>query len=140
MSSPADSNRTTVVGACFCGAVQFEVALPTKMCVHCHCTMCRRNHGAPFVTWFAVDKANFRVTSGESSLTQHKSSEHGRRSFCSRCGTPLFCELDHHPEVIDVTLASMRGPIDLAPQAHIYFDTHVDWLQAFDDLPEWKTP
>jgi hypothetical protein len=30
----------------------------------------------------------------------------------------------------------MLGPIDRAPQAHVYFDTHVDWVEAFDDLPK----
>jgi len=28
-----------VRGACFCGAVTFEVTLPTLFCAHCHCTM-----------------------------------------------------------------------------------------------------
>jgi len=136
VKSSTESNPTTVPGACLCGAVQFEVTLPTKVCVHCHCSMCRRNHGAAFVTWFGVAKTNFRVTAGESSLTRYQSSAHGNRSFCSRCGTSLFCELDRDPETIDVVLASMRAPIDLAPQAHIYFDTRVDWVKAFDELPK----
>src|SRR5262249_10647050 len=127
-------------GACLCGAVKFEVTLPTKLCVHCHCSMCQRNHGAAFVTWFGVAKANFRITSGEVDLTRHQSSATGNRSFCSRCGTSLFCELARDPETIDVTLASMLGPIDLAPQAHVYFDTHVDWVRAFDDLPKVNFP
>ena len=37
-----------------CGTVEFSVALPTLFCGHCHCTMCQRNHGAAYVTWFGV--------------------------------------------------------------------------------------
>jgi hypothetical protein len=99
VSSRAE-NPTSVPGSCLCGAIRFEVTLPTRFCVHCHCSMCRRNHGAAFVTWFGVPKTSFRVTSGEANLTRYQSSDHGNRSFCSRCGTSLFCELDRDPDTI----------------------------------------
>jgi len=38
----------TVRGACLCGAVQFEVTLPTLGCCHCHCSVCRRFSGAGY--------------------------------------------------------------------------------------------
>lgn len=44
-------------GRCLCGALQFSVRFPTKWVAHCHCTMCRRAHGAAFVTWFEVNDA-----------------------------------------------------------------------------------
>ncbi len=53
-----------VSGRCFCGAVRFQFALPTLFCCHCHCTMCRRSHGAGFVTWVAVPRHGFELTSG----------------------------------------------------------------------------
>jgi hypothetical protein len=56
-----------------------------------------------------------------------------------RCGTSLFCELDRDPDTIDITMASLLGPIGLAPQAHVYFDTHVEWVKLFDDLPKMRT-
>ena len=40
----------TVKGACLCGAVQFEVTLPTLGCCHCHCSICRRFCGAGYGT------------------------------------------------------------------------------------------
>jgi len=137
-SSTAGSKATTVRGACLCGAVQFEVDLPTRFCVHCHCSMCQRNHGAAFVTWFAVPKSQFRVIDGESALTRYQSSDKGTRSFCSRCGSSLFCENERDADIIDITLASMSAPIDIAPQAHIYFDTHADWVNVGDELPKMR--
>ena len=44
----------TVTGGCLCDAVRFRITLPTLFCAHCHCSMCRRPHGAAFVTWTAV--------------------------------------------------------------------------------------
>lgn len=139
-SSAEDSKAASVPGSCLCGAVRFEVTLPTRFCVHCHCSMCRRNHGAAFVTWFGLPKTSFRLLSGGTTVTHYQSSDHGTRSFCSRCGTSLFCELDHDPDTIDITLASMAAPIDRAPEAHVYFDDHVEWVSVVDELPKVGAP
>ena len=124
-----------VSGSCFCGAVRFSIGLPTLFCGHCHCSMCRRSHGAGFVTWIAVPRSQFLLEGGEAELVRFRSSDHGARSFCSRCGSTLFCESDKHPDQIDIVLANMAGPIDRLPQAHIYFDDRADWVVVADDLP-----
>ena len=77
---------TLIRGGCLCGAVTFEVTPPTKWCAHCHCTMCRRAHGAAVVTWFGAPSQNFRLVSG-AELKWHRSSAGARRGFCGRC----FC-------------------------------------------------
>ena len=117
--------ETKVVGSCLCGAVRFTVTLPTLFCGHCHCSMCRRSHGAGFVTWFAVPRAQFQLDAGEGSLARYSSSDHGARSFCTRCGSSLFCESSRHPDQIDIALANMEGSIDRPPQLHVYFDGRV---------------
>lgn len=128
-------SEQSVTGSCLCGAIAFRVALPTLACVHCHCTMCQRNHGAPYVTWIAVAKPNFELEAGESELVRYASSDHGTRSFCGRCGSSLFCESTRRPEDIDVVLASMHGPVDRPPQMHIYFDDRAQWVAVGDELP-----
>ena len=123
-------------GSCLCGDVHFTVELPTRACVHCHCSMCRRNHGAGYVTWFVVPRAQFSYAEGCAEPLRYDSSEHGHRSFCGRCGTSLFCESTRHPDEIDIVLACMNGPIDRAPQLHIYWDDRIDWLPADEELPK----
>jgi hypothetical protein len=97
--------------------------------------MCQRSHGAGFVTWLAVPRSRFRLEKGDSELVRFRSSDHGTRSFCSRCGSTLFCESTRHPEQVDIVLANMAGPIDRPPQAHIYFDDRAEWTVVADDLP-----
>jgi len=134
------SSNSTASGSCLCGAVRFRVELPSLFCGHCHCSMCRRNHGAGFVTWFAVPRAQLEVEAGRDELRRYASSEHGSRSFCSRCGSALFCESAKHPEQVDIPLANVEGPIDRPPQFHFYFDDRAAWVQVSDDLPRLGGP
>lgn len=126
---------TSVPGACLCGEVEFSVELPTEICVHCHCTMCQRAHGAAFVTWFVVPTAQLTIERGADSLATYESSSHAVRKFCNKCGSSLFCESEHRAGHTDIVLANMKQPIDHAPQLHIYHDNRVSWTEAKDELP-----
>jgi hypothetical protein len=97
--------------------------------------MCRRNHGAGFVTWFAVPPAQLSVERGREALVRYPSSEHGSRSFCGRCGSSLFCENTSYPDRVDIALGATDGPIDREPQFHTYFDSRAPWVAVADDLP-----
>jgi hypothetical protein len=129
-----------VSGACLCGALRFEVELPTLFCAHCHCGMCRRAHGAGFVTWFGIPHERFRITAGAENLVRYRSSEHATRSFCGRCGSSLFFATTQRPDQIDVVLANMDGPIDRAPELHVFIDDRADWVHIGDALPRLGGP
>ncbi len=87
------------------------------------------------MTWIGVPTESFQITRGEDRLTQHKSSTHGSRSFCSQCGSSMLCESSRHPETIDVTLANVDGPVGCPPGAHAYFDDRAEWVSVDDGLP-----
>ncbi len=125
----------TVPGACLCGGVRFAIELPTEFCAHCHCSMCRRAHGAGYVTWIVVPKERFRCVSGADRLVHYRSSDHGTRSFCGTCGSTLFFESTHRADTIDVVLANMAGEIDRGPQAHVFYSDRAAWTTVADDLP-----
>ena len=129
-----------VRGGCLCGAIRFTVTLPTIFCGHCHCSMCRRNHGAAYVTWFAVPRSQLSVDSGLDQVTRYESSEHGSRSFCGRCGSSLFCISSRLPDLVDIPLANMDAAIDRIPESHIYFDDRAAWTIVGDDLPRLGGP
>jgi hypothetical protein len=127
-------------GACLCGRVRFELHMPTLVCVHCHCSMCRRAHGAGYVTWVRLAKDQLHFLSGQELLSWYRSSDHATRSFCGHCGSTLFFETTQSPETVDVVLANLEGTIDRDPQLHIYFDDRVDWVEVADDLPRIGDP
>jgi hypothetical protein len=128
--------KVTARGSCLCGGVVFEVVLPTLVCAHCHCTMCRRAHGAAFVTWFTVLRSHWRISEGEDLLQRYHSSDHATRSFCGRCGSSLFFETSREPDRMDIVLANMDDTIDRVPQLHIYSDDRVPWVGLEDGLPQ----
>jgi hypothetical protein len=125
---------TQVPGACLCGAVTFSIGLPSLWCAHCHCTMCQRAHGAAFVTWVGVPTAQFHLDQG-ADLQWFLSSHGAGRGFCRCCGASMLFRSERWPGEMHVTVANLMAPIDRAPQAHVFYDTHVDWVQLGDSLP-----
>jgi len=122
-------------GSCLCGAVQFVATLPSKWVAHCHCTRCQRAHGAAFVTWAGFEAPQVEVSDPGAGLRWHVAKEGGRRGFCTLCGSPMFFESDRWPGEIHIARALFREPLDREPQAHVFYETHVPWLEIRDSLP-----
>jgi len=128
---------TFAKGQCFCGAVQFEVELPVKWVAHCHCSMCRRYHGAAFVTWFGVDADHYQLN--DEQVVWYCSSAQAQRGRCRQCGSPLFFRSQRWPGELHIVLAAMREPIDQEPQLHVYYADRVDWVHLQPALPCYRT-
>ncbi len=126
--SQEKTDSRSVTGSCLCGAVSFELEFPSKWCGHCHCSQCRRAHGAGYVTWAGFDSDNFRLIRGDHHLAWYKSSPEARRGFCRDCGSPMLFESDRWPGETHVALGCLEGPLDREPAGNVFFDTHVDWM------------
>ncbi len=48
----------------------------------------------------------------------------------------MFFRSERWPGEQHVARALFADPLDAAPQAHVYYETHVDWLEVEDDLPK----
>jgi hypothetical protein len=125
----------SVAGACLCGAVTFTVALPPKWVAHCHCSMCRRAHGAGFVTWVGVEAGAFTLTKSEA-LATYASSPGASRQFCAKCGSPLFFKSERWPGEVHVARAAIAGDVGMNPAAHAFFSDKADWVHVNDQLPK----
>ena len=98
--------------------------------------MCRRPHGAAFVTWTAVPPKQLKITAGEEQITRFESGPpKGVRCFCSKCGSHLFCQVKE--DVVDIAMAALNGPIDRLPEKHWYYDSRADWVEIDDKLPKF---
>ncbi len=126
--------NTQVSGACLCGAVKFSIDLPSLWCAHCHCSMCQRAHGAAFITWVGVPVARFHLDEG-ADLQWFESSNGAERGFCRQCGSSMLFRSQRWPGEMHITVANLLAPIDRQPQIHVFYDTHVNWVQLGDSLP-----
>ena len=130
------NDSTVARGSCLCGAVRFIATLPTKWVAHCHCTFCRRAHGAPLVTWAGFRTAQFALDPEGLAPSWYESSPGASRGFCPRCGSPMFFRSTRWPGEMHVARALFTDPLDRDPMAHVYYDDHVPWLAVNDALPK----
>ncbi len=130
-------NEESIEGGCLCGAVRYRVSGTPYDVTHCHCTLCRRASGAPFVSWASFRSVYFSFTTGEPS--RFVSSTKAVRTFCHQCGTPLTFQLHEKPEELDVTICSMDTPEQVAPQDHTWTRSQLPWIRLADGLPRYET-
>ena len=123
-------------GRCLCGAVAYTIGTTIKWATHCHCAMCRRQHGAAFATYATVGRKHVQITDREGALRSYASSEHVRRSFCGRCGSSLFWEDARLPKLIEVALGTLESDPGHRPDAHIFVTSRAPWWDIDDDLPQ----
>lgn len=130
-------NPPVIKGQCLCGAIEFEVTPPSLWAAHCHCTQCRRSHGAAFVTWFGIAECRLHIHDDQNLLHWHQSSAAARRGFCRDCGSRLFFQSSRWPGEMHITLASLLTPLDREPTAHVFWDSHVAWAPTVDQHPHY---
>ena len=123
-------------GSCLCGDVRFEISGVLKGASHCHCSMCRKAHGAAFGTYAAAKAADFRVVSGENRITRYRSSPGAVRTFCARCGSTLQWLRESKPDVVDVALGVLDDDPGVRPSYHIYVGSKAPWHEITDNLPQ----
>jgi hypothetical protein len=122
-------------GGCLCGAVRFELASAPFDAGWCHCRTCQLNSGSPAMAFATVPLSDYRVVRGQDRMGTVRSSDFGHRAFCRGCGTPLYMRVDHQPETIDFSLATLDRPEAVRPAFHIFYTSRIAWAEAADDLP-----
>lgn len=123
-------------GSCLCGRIGYEIHGDLHRVVNCHCSMCRKAHGAAFRTRASVNAAEFRWVSGEDCLTYYESSPGEHRSFCRICGSNLITKFDLHPEVYGFPLGTLDTDPDVKPICHVFVGSKAPWYEITDDLPQ----
>lgn len=135
-TATTDMNPRSVRGSCLCGRVRFTARLPSKWVAHCHCTFCRRAHGAAFVTWAGFAAESVVVDPQGEQPAWYESSPGARRGFCATCASPMLFASTRWPGEIHVARALIAEPLDREPAAHVFYETHVPWLEVGDALPK----
>lgn len=130
-----------MTGGCQCGAVRYALTPPVEETNVCHCRMCQKAGGGPFMVLARVPIDALVWTRGAPS--HFDSSTFARRGFCSACGTPLTYQWT--ARAISVTAGSLDRPDRVRPAMQFGIEGRVPWLHGIDALPaqttdDWITP
>lgn len=121
---------------CLCGDVIWETAGPYKWTSHCHCSRCRKTHGAAYATYTAVAATALRLR-GTEHVKKWESIPGFFRCFCGRCASVVpgaaFGDLAFVPV----------GNFDEDPGTraafHIFVGSKAPWFTITDGLPQFET-
>lgn len=121
-------------GGCLCGYVRWEAVTEDQSEMgHCHCSMCRKAHGSPFVTFVSVKSASFQWLTGEHALIRYRATSDSKfdRTFCPRCGSA-------GPSPVDGWIAVPAGGLDsdpgTRPMFHMFSASKPPWFEITDAL------
>jgi hypothetical protein len=125
--------------SCLCGAVQWQMEAPLQSMTHCHCSRCRKTHGAAFGTCVAAPAAGFRLT-GDSHIAAWEAAGGAPRCFCGRCGSVVP---GVGPGALSDTVFAPAGNFledpGIRPELHIFAGSRAPWFTIEDDLPQFET-
>lgn len=126
-------------GSCLCGAVRYEVEGPFVEAHHCHCGMCRKQHGAAFATYAACKERTLKIE-GEEQVSVFASTPAVKRKFCRTCGSSLFFTHEAAPKLVWVAMGTMddggaaAGELPV-PDANCFASSKARWWTISDALP-----
>lgn len=125
-----------IAGKCLCGTVQFSVEDVHEIDV-CHCTMCRKWNGGPFV---GADIRGSVTFQSDDALTWYASSDWAKRGFCSKCGSSLFYKLNDRDDFWSISAGLFDLPTGLSIGKEIFVDEKPDYYNFSGDQPRYTGP
>lgn len=128
---------TKIKGHCECKSVSFEINQKITHFSHCHCSQCRRSHGAAFGSYIEVKNSSLHYYFGEDHLKSYASSKYSQRIFCKECGSNIMFVNDHITDRCYVALGLIDGDPELPKAEHIFVESKAPWHEINDDLKQY---
>ena len=123
-----------ISGSCVCSAVKWQYDGALNQITHCHCAMCRKNHGSAFATYAVGEKAPFSYIAGTDCIVEFESSPGFIRSFCKHCGSTVpNTKLEG---IVAIPVGSADGELGRMPDGHIFAKWKAPWYSITDALPQ----
>ncbi len=126
-------------GRCVCGEVRLEIDIPARWAWHDHSAASRHAQGCAYATYVGSWRSRFRILQGAESVTRFEDAAAGTaRSFCKRCGTPLFYERARAPTMVNVPRAIFSERTGREPRYHMFLHDRAEWTYMGEPLAPLK--
>lgn len=122
-------------GSCACGGIKYEID-NLFVANYCHCSICRKLHGAAFATFGHAKAEHFHWIQGEDLITSYKSSANNLRNFCKVCGSnvpSVFQETNH----VRIPMGTLDEDPQIKPCVQIFVADKAPWFDITDSLPQY---
>jgi hypothetical protein len=137
---------SAIRGSCLCGGVKFEIIGPLLSPLNCHCSLCRKQHAAPFRSRARAQVKDFRWLQGENLVKYYETPGGYQRGFCRECGSPILnrtapnskraAESPQSLSQYGIPLAILDDP-PLRPACHVFVGSKAPWFEITDELPQY---
>lgn len=124
-----------ITGSCLCGTVRYALRGPFSHMAHCHCSICRKHHGAPFATYAASPLDGLRMLAGSENTGRYDSSPGWYRPWCLTCGSVLPTLMPEHGLVVGPA-GNLEGDLGVTPTLHMFAGSKAPWYEITDGLPQ----
>jgi hypothetical protein len=125
-------------GSCLCGSVRYEIRGSLERITHCHCSQCRKVHGAAFGSYAPVHRTEFRFVAGEGDVAEYASSPGVQRTFCRRCGSTLQFVRASKPDGFWLAVGTLDTDPGIRPSHHIFVGSKAPWFEITDGSPQYE--
>ncbi len=105
-------------GHCLCGKVRITAKHASSDVGACHCKMCRRWGGGPFME---IDCGANVDIAGDDNVSVFDSSDWAERGFCRNCGTHLFYRLKKSGQHM-IPVGLFEDTEDLVFKSQVFID------------------
>jgi hypothetical protein len=138
MSAQSAATEDIHEGSCCCGRVRYRMRGPFGTFSHCHCTDCRKSHGAAFASYIGLARTRFAFLQGGDEVAGFTAPTGTRRNFCRHCGSSLTCTVAGEPDEVYVAVGTLDTPLARNPEYHIFVRSKAPWLELCDGLPQHR--
>ncbi|KAF9479578.1 DUF636 domain-containing protein [Pholiota conissans] len=127
------STGKTYHGSCLCRATKFTLSGEPFHYTICHCKNCKHASGSAFLSHAIFKTSQFTITEGECLITHYADSDTQSgntitRSFCSKCGSPLFLR-PMKDGIILIHPGQIEEPVLWVPKKESYSHEKLPWLK-----------
>lgn len=130
-SSRAARKPPLLAARCNCRAFSVQVAAFNAQTLACHCSLCRKQGGAPFIVGIALPREPLAPALAEAAA--YGSTEWASRLFCATCGC-FLCMDYKEPE----SLWAILGVFDDVPPEELVGSRHASCQVFAESKPSWS--
>lgn len=124
-------------GSCLCGQVRYEIRGELTGVLNCHCSDCRKAHGAAFRTRAMVNAVDFAWLNGEELLTHYEAKPGEFRTFCRVCGSSILTRFRDNPDEYGLALGTLDTDPGAKAACHVWVSDKAPWHDITDAVPQF---